>query len=86
MCLTQDMEERLCIDMAHVGQSIQKSQVLTIHGIDDTTIPYTDAEEFDKHIRHHKLHLIEGANHNFTKPEHAHNLTQAVLAFLSDSR
>lgn len=81
-CL-QDMDERLCIDMAKVGEAIKHSQVLTIHGKDDATIPYTDAKEFHKHIREHKLHLIEGANHNFSQPEHAQELIQTAIAFIT---
>ena len=79
----QDMEERRSLDMAKVAQAIQDSQVLTIHGIDDSTIPYTDAQEFDKLIRHHRLHLVKGANHNFTQPEHAQELIQAVINFVT---
>lgn len=78
------MQERLSIDMAKVAEAIKSSQVLTIHGTDDATIPYTDAEELDKHIADHKLHLIQDANHNFTKPEHAQDLIHTVVAFMTE--
>lgn len=77
------MEERRSLDMGTVSRAIQKSQVLTIHGQDDKTIPYTDALEFDKLVKHHQVHIIKDANHNFTDPQHAEELIQVAIAFIT---
>lgn len=69
--------------MEKISKSIKKSSVLTIHGGADRTIPFADAHEFDKYIAHHKLHVIEGASHNYDKPEHAKQLVQLSVDFIT---
>ena len=53
---------------------------LTVHGSADTTIPVDDAYEFAKLIPNHKLHVIEGANHNYTA--HHKEVADAVVDFI----
>lgn len=79
----EDMTERLNHDMGKISESIKKSSVLTIHGGADKTIPFADAHEFDKHIANHKLHVIDGASHNYDKPEHAQQLIQLSVDFIT---
>lgn len=54
---------------------------LTVHGSADKTIPVEDAHEFAKHIPNHKLHIIEGANHNYTA--HRKEVADAVVDFIT---
>ena len=53
---------------------------LTVHGSADMTIPVEDAYEFAKLIPNHKLHVIEGANHNYTA--HRKEVADAVVDFI----
>lgn len=55
-------------------------RVLTVHGSADEIVPAEDAKEFAKLIANHKLCIIEGANHNYTK--HQSELASIVLDFL----
>ncbi|KAK4599077.1 hypothetical protein RGQ29_009232 [Quercus rubra] len=41
-------------------------RVLTVHGSMDRIVPVEDAMEFAKFIPNHKLHIIEGADHEYT--------------------
>ena len=41
-------------------------RVLTVHGSMDKIVPVEDAMEFAKFIPNHKLHIIEGADHEYT--------------------
>lgn len=56
-------------------------RLLTVHGSADTTIPVEDAYEFAKLIPNHKLHIIEGANHNYTA--HRKEVADAVVSFIT---
>ena len=56
---------------------------LTVHGSADKTIPVEDAHEFAKHIPNHKLHVIEGANHNYTA--HRKEVADAVVDFITSN-
>lgn len=58
--------------------------MLTVHGSSDQIIPVADALEFDKIIPNHKLHIVEGADHSYTK--HQAELAQAVLDFIVEAR
>lgn len=40
--------------------------MLTVHGSMDRIVPVEDAMEFAKFIPNHKLHIIEGADHEYT--------------------
>ncbi|CAL5340668.1 unnamed protein product [Camellia sinensis] len=55
-------------------------RVLTIHGSADEIVPVEDASEFAKIIPNHKLHIIEEANHVYTK--HPAELISVVLPFI----
>ena len=55
-------------------------RVLTVHGSADETIPVEDALEFAKIIPNHKLHIVEGADHNYTS--HQTELASVVLSYL----
>jgi len=73
--------ERLNTDMRAASVSISKEcRFLTVHGSADTTIPVDDAYEFAKLIPNHKLHVIEGANHNYTA--HRKEVADAVVDFI----
>lgn len=78
----ESMDERLATDMAEACRHIKCSQVLTVHGTADTTIPYQDALKFDGLIGGHQLVLVEGADHNFRATTHAQELTEAVVSFV----
>ena len=55
--------------------------VLTVHGFDDTIVRVKEASEFAKIIRNHKLHVVKGANHGFSK--HQDELISVVLSFIT---
>lgn len=48
----------------------------------DKIVPAEDALEFAKFIPNHKLHIIRGANHEYTS--HQGELTSVVLDFLRE--
>lgn len=56
----------------------------TVHGSADETIPVEDAYEFAKHIPTHKLCVIEGADHCYTK--HRKELSDAVVGFITSNK
>lgn len=55
-------------------------RVLTVHGSADEIIPVEDALEFAKIIPNHKLHIVEGADHNYTS--HQTELASVVLSYI----
>lgn len=58
-------------------------RVLTIHGSMDEMVPVEDSLEFAKYIPTHTLHIIEGADHEFTS--HQDELASLVVAFVMAS-
>ncbi|GMI81388.1 hypothetical protein like AT5G11910 [Hibiscus trionum] len=62
----------------------QNCRVLTIHGSMDKIVPAKDAMEFAGFIRNHKLHIIEGADHEYTW--HQDELATVVLDFIKTAR
>lgn len=64
-----------------IGDSVYR--VLTVHGSADEIIPVEDALEFAKIIPNHKLHIIEGANHNYSS--HQAELASVVVDFIKAS-
>ncbi|KAF8776186.1 hypothetical protein HU200_003879 [Digitaria exilis] len=77
----ESLMDRLKTDMQNACTSIdQNCRVLTVHGSDDDVVPSEDAVEFDKYIRNHELHIIEGADHRYTS--HQHELASIVLKFI----
>jgi len=67
-----------CFDLNAVNY-----RVLTVHGSMDKFVPAEDALEFAKFIPNHKLHIIKGANHEYTS--HQGELTSVVLDFLREN-
>ncbi|GJX41569.1 putative feruloyl esterase [Tanacetum coccineum] len=60
--------ERLNTNMHEACLQIDKDcRVLTIHGSDDTIVRAKEALEFAEIIPNHKLHVVKGANHGFSK-------------------
>lgn len=59
------------------------SRVLTVHGSVDEIVPRNDALEFAKFIFNHKLHIIDGADHEYTS--HQDELASIVLDFIRSS-
>lgn len=55
---------------------------MTIHGSKDKIVPVEDATEFAKFIPNHKLHVIEGADHEYTS--HQDELAAVVLGFVRE--
>lgn len=77
----QSMDERLAVDMAAAAREVS-SEVLTIHGSADKTIPVGDAYKFDEVIRRHSLFVVDGADHNFRSQEHAQRMIDKVVEYL----
>ncbi|KAJ0243330.1 Alpha/beta-Hydrolases superfamily protein [Hirschfeldia incana] len=76
----ESLMDRLTTNTHEACLSIHENcRVLTVHGTNDSIVHVTDASEFAKHIKNHKLCLIEGADHEFTS--HQHQLASTVLAF-----
>ncbi|CAG8811347.1 20380_t:CDS:1 [Cetraspora pellucida] len=69
----KDLREREKIDMSCVKNiNKEKVRVLTIHGSNDEICPVDGAYIYDKLIGpepHHKLIVMEGANHSFNERE-----------------
>lgn len=81
--LVQDLDNRMSTDMVAAASAIRASKVLTIHGTADAVIPVAEAYRYDELIAGHKLHIIQGADHNFRSPEHAKEMIKAVMAFVA---
>lgn len=80
----ESLMDRLLTDTKSAVLSIPKScRVLTIHGSRDEIVPVTDAFEFDKFIANHQLHVIDEADHNYTR--HQNEVTYVVLKFIKAS-
>jgi len=82
-CVTDEsLMDRLTTDMHAACLSIPHScRVLTVHGSMDEMVPVKDAKEFNKYISSHKLHIIVGADHEYSK--HQDELASVVLDFLA---
>ncbi|KAL7258191.1 hypothetical protein ACSBR1_004330 [Camellia fascicularis] len=77
----ESLMDRLNTKMHDACVQIDKNcRVLTVHGSADEIIPVEDALEFAKIIPNHKLHIIEEANHVYTK--HQAELISVVLPFI----
>lgn len=80
----ESLMDRLLTDTKSAALSIPKScRVLTIHGSKDEIVPVTNAFEFDKLIANHSLHVIEEADHNYTR--HQDDVVYSVLSFIKAS-
>ncbi|KAJ6382698.1 hypothetical protein OIU77_031180 [Salix suchowensis] len=80
----ESLKDRLTTDTRAACLLIQQEcRVLTVHGSMDKIVPVEDALEFAKFIPNHKLHIIKGADHEYTS--HQGELTSVVLDFLRES-
>lgn len=80
----ESLKDRLTTDIHAACLLIQQEcRVLTVHGSMDKIVPAEDALEFAKFIPNHKLHIIKGANHEYTS--HQGELTSVVLDFLREN-
>lgn len=76
----ESLKDRLTTNTHEACLSIHENcRVLTVHGSDDRIVSVTEASEFAKYIKNHKLCVIEGADHEFTS--HQHQLASTVLSF-----
>lgn len=79
----ESLIERLNTSMRDICLSIDDiCRVVTIHGSGDDVVKLDDAEEFNNVIRNHELHVIEGANHGYTK--HQDQLASAVVHYVKE--
>ncbi|CAI9093704.1 OLC1v1025178C1 [Oldenlandia corymbosa var. corymbosa] len=77
----ESLMDRLTTDPRAACETIDRTcRVLTIHSTLDEMVPVGDALEFAKHIPNHKLHIFEGADHEFTS--HQDQLASIVLDFV----
>ncbi|KAJ0676788.1 putative feruloyl esterase [Helianthus annuus] len=77
----ESLMDRLNTNMHEACLQIDKDcKVLTVHGSDDSIVRVEEALEFAKVIPNHKLHIIKGANHGFSK--HQDELISNVLSFI----
>ncbi|KAG7564797.1 Alpha/Beta hydrolase fold [Arabidopsis suecica] len=77
----KSLMDRLSTDMHETCLKIDKEcRVLTVHGSADEVIPVEDAKEFAKVILNHKLEIVEGADHCYTK--HQSQLVSTVMEFI----
>ncbi|XP_010453252.1 PREDICTED: uncharacterized protein LOC104735205 [Camelina sativa] len=76
----ESLMDRLTTNTLEACLSLHENcRVLTIHGSKDRIVHVTEASEFAKYIKNHKLCLIEEADHEFTS--HQHQLASIVLSF-----
>ncbi|KAL6784689.1 hypothetical protein ACKKBF_B02800 [Auxenochlorella protothecoides x Auxenochlorella symbiontica] len=74
----EDVEERVNIDVEALATRWPAgTRLVLIHGREDTTIPWQEAEYLGGLLPHARTVYIPGANHNFTN--HAAELEGAVL-------
>ncbi|CAH8366875.1 unnamed protein product [Eruca vesicaria subsp. sativa] len=77
----ESLMERWNTDMHEACLKIDKDcRVLTVHGSEDEVIPVSDAKEFAKIIPNHKLEIVEGADHCYTK--HQSELVSTAIEFI----
>ncbi|CAH9074354.1 unnamed protein product [Cuscuta europaea] len=77
----ESLRARLTTEICTSCQAIPPNcRVFTIHGSKDEMVPVEDAYEFSKYIPTHTLHIIEGADHEFTS--HQQELASVVAAFV----
>lgn len=77
--VVQSLQDRISLDMAAVAKKIRLSEVLTIHGTADKSIPVADAHRWGKHISSHQLCIVEGADHCFRSEDHAQVLIDRTV-------
>ncbi|CAL8464177.1 g3712 [Coccomyxa elongata] len=82
----EDMHDRMTLNMEPHSRAIKRSRVFTIHGSADATIPMEDASSFHERIANSELCIVDGADHNYKKPEHAEILIDKVVKFLAEGK
>lgn len=55
-------------------------RVLTVHGTEDEIVPIKDAIELSTKIKNHTLHVVKGADHEYSK--HQTELASIVVGFV----
>lgn len=77
----ESLMDRLTTDVQASCKSIPNAcRVLTVHGSMDKIVSLNNAFEFAKVIPNHVLHVIEGADHEYTM--HQDDLASVVLDFV----
>ena len=70
----------------HLGRSDSQIRVLTIHGSKDKMVHIENACKFDREIAHHKLTIVECADHNFNGVKfHDSILVPAISSFVQEA-
>jgi len=77
----QDIEEKIPLDSAPV-RGITTSRVLTIHGDADEEVEVSNAYQFAKAIKPHKLKIIKKADHAFNGLKHMDKMTETITKFV----
>ncbi|GJW06192.1 putative alpha/beta hydrolases superfamily protein [Tanacetum coccineum] len=79
-----DVKARTCIlaDKFLKHSYRMRNRVLPVHGSDDSVVRVEEALGFAKVIPNHKLQIIKGANHRFSK--HRDELASIVLSFIKE--
>mmetsp|Transcript_11935 Transcript_11935/g.21621 ORF Transcript_11935/g.21621 Transcript_11935/m.21621 type:complete len:344 (-) Transcript_11935:871-1902(-) len=80
----ESYKERLSTDMKTEMLRIRSTQLLTIHGGKDETVPVEDAYAFQQMIdsKLHSLSILPDADHRFSDPRDLNQLVLACLDFL----
>lgn len=82
----RDLDEFTSFDVSRVWHEFpQQTHVLTIHGLQDRTVPPYDATIYARalssRVGTHNLCLVEEADHNFTKRQD--EVVSTILAWLA---
>lgn len=67
-----------------INQKGGSIKVLTIHGKKDAIVPIDNAHKYDKEIRNHALHIINGADHNFNGVKYHDEMVDVISTFIID--
>ena len=77
------MANRLSLDMDGPARAVARSQVLTVHGSDDETIPVADAHAYAERLAGGRLLVVDGGDHNYRAPGAADALISAAVAHIA---
>ena len=77
------MANRLSLDMDAPARAVKRSQVLTVHGSDDETIPVADAHAYAERLVGGRLLVVDGADHNYKQPAATDALIEAVVGHIA---
>jgi dipeptidyl aminopeptidase/acylaminoacyl peptidase len=59
-----------------------KCQVLVVHGDKDDIVPIGQSKELVKHLKKGKLHVVKGADHQFSDEKHFREMIKTVADFI----